>query len=123
MKVHRQILPVLAVLGVAACDPMPSGTVKDLNVREWIGHSESQLIQSWGKPHHDAPMADGGRTIGYVFTNESVRGPLSQVTFPAQNCAINFTVDRNRIIDDATATGTKCTIGPHGRMHPPAAKT
>lgn len=114
---------MLAALGLAACGPMSSGTVKDLNIRDWIGHSESHLLQSWGKPHHDNPIADGGRAIGYVFTNQAVTGPKSQVIFQARNCAINFTVDRNGIIDDATTTGTKCTIGPHGAMHPPAAKT
>jgi hypothetical protein len=36
---------------------------------------------------------------------------------------INFTVDAKGIIDDATAKGSKCTIGPHGDGHPPASKT
>ena len=125
MKVHRQILPMLAALGVAACGPMSSGTVKDLNVRDWIGHSSNQLIQSWGKPHHDYSTAGGDRAIGYMFTNQAVKGPLpmSPVIFQVTNCMINFTVDRNGIIDDATVTGTKCRIGPHAGLHPPANKT
>jgi len=123
VNAHRYVLLVLAFLGLAACGPMSSGSVKDLNVRDWIGHSASHLIQSWGKPHHDYPTADGGRAIGYLFTNQAVTGPKSQVFFQARNCMINFTVDRNGIIDDATTTGTKCTIGPHGDMHPPANKT
>ncbi|MBL6652811.1 MAG: hypothetical protein ISP49_14530 [Reyranella sp.] len=102
---------------------MSSGTVKDLNVRDWVGHSSRHLIQSGGKPHHDYPTADGGRVIGYMFTNQAVTGPKSQVIFRATNCMINFTVDPNGIIDDATVTGTKCRIGPHAGMHPPAKKT
>ncbi len=123
MNFRRYLVLMLVVTGPTACGPMSSGTVNDLNVRDWIGHSESHLIQSWGKPHHDYPMPDGGRAIGYLFTNQSVRGPMSQVTFPARNCMINFTVDRNGIIDDATTTGTNCRIGPHGKMHPPDSKT
>jgi hypothetical protein len=52
-----------------------------------------------------------------------VTGPKSPVLFQATNCMINFTVDRDGIIDDATATGSKCTIGPHGEKHPPNSKT
>lgn len=110
-------------LVTAACGPMSTGQVKDLNVKDWVGHSSAHLIQSWGKPHHDDPTSDGGRAIGYVITNQAVTGPKSQVIFRAQRCMINFTVDANGIIDDATATGSKCTIGPHGDMHPPASKT
>jgi hypothetical protein len=90
---------------------MSTGTVKDLNVRDWVGHGAAHLIQSWGTPHHDYPAADGGRAICYMFTNQAVTGPKSQVIFQARNCMINFTVDRNGIIDDATVTGSKCTIG------------
>lgn len=123
MKVRNCLIIMLAAVAFAACAPMSTGIVRDLNVRDWVGHSAAHLIQSWGKPHHDYPIADGGRAIGYLFTNQSVTGPKSQVIFQARNCMINFTVDRNGIIDDATATGSKCTIGPHGDMHPPASKT
>lgn len=120
----RQFL-VITITGftLAACGPMPTGTVKDLNVSDWDGHSASHLVQSWGKPHHDDPMADGGRAIGYLFVNQAVTGPKSQVLFQARNCSINFTVDQKGIIDDATATGSKCTIGPHADKHPPVNKT
>ncbi len=123
MNWRRYLVMILAVTGLAACGPMSSGTVKDLNIRDWVGHSSAHLIQAWGKPHHDYPMADGGRAIGYQFTNQAVTGPKSQVLFRATNCMINFTVDSKGIIEDATTTGTKCRIGPHGDMHPPANKT
>lgn len=123
MKTRHCVVFILALASLVACGPMSSGTVKDLNVRDWVGHSSSHLIQSWGKPHHDYPTADGGRAIGYMFTNQAVTGPKSQVFFRATNCMINFTVDPNGIIDDATVTGTKCRIGPHADMHPPANKT
>lgn len=109
---------------LVACGPMSSGTVSDLNIKDWVGHSAAHLTQSWGKPHHDYPTADGGRAIGYMFTNEAVTGPTGHlVMFRATNCMINFTVDSKGIIDDATTTGTKCRIGPHAEMHPPASKT
>ena len=123
MRVRQFSMITIATVALAACAPMSTGTVKDLNVSESDGHSSAHLIQSWGKPHHDYPTADGGRAIGYLFTNQSVTGPKSQIIFQAKNCMINFTVDRNGIIDDATATGSKCTIGPHGDRHPPASKT
>lgn len=123
MKVRHFLMITVAAVALAACGPMSTGTVKDLNVSDWDGHSASHLIQSWGKPHHDYPTADGGRAIGYLFTNQAVTGPKSQVIFQARNCMVNFTVDRNGIIDDATTTGSKCTIGPHGDRHPPASKT
>jgi hypothetical protein len=123
MRVRQFSMITIAAVALAACGPMSTGTVKDLNVSEWDGHSSAHLIQSWGKPHHDYPTADGGRAIGYLFTNQSVTGPKSQIIFQAKNCMINFTVDRNGIIDDATTTGSKCTIGPHGDRHPPASKT
>jgi len=111
---------VFVAATLVACGPMSTGTVKDLNIRDWVGQSSNQLIQSWGKPHHDYSAADGGKTIGYMFVNQTIAGPKSQVMFRATQCMINFTADRNGIIDDATATGTKCQIGPHGAMHPPA---
>ena len=123
MKVRHLLMITIAAAALAACGPMSTGTVKDLNIRDWVGHSASHLVQSWGKPHHDYPTADGGRAIGYLFTNQAVTGPKSQVIFQARNCMINFTIDRNGIIDDATTTGSKCTIGPHGDRHPPANKT
>ena len=123
MRTRHFLVITIAALTLAACGPMSTGTVKDLNVAVWDGHSSTHLIQSWGKPHHQYPMADGGQAIGYSFTNQAVTGPKSQVIFQARNCMINFTVDRNGIIDDATATGSKCTIGPHGDRHPPANKT
>lgn len=123
MKVRLFLMLAIAAAALAACQPMSTGTVKDLNVRDWIGHPSAHLIQSWGKPHHDYQTADGGRAIGYMFTNQAVTGPKSQVIFQARNCMINFTVDRKGIIDDVTATGSTCKIGPHGDMHPPASKT
>ena len=123
MRMWRSLVVIFGALALAACGPMSSGTVKDLNVKDWVGHSASHLEQSWGKPHHDYPTADGGRMIGYAFRNQAVTGPKAQVIFQATNCMINFTVDSSGIIDDATATGSKCRIGPHGEMHPPASKT
>ena len=123
MKGRLFLMITIAAVTLAACGPMSTGTVKDLNIRDWLGHSANHLIQSWGKPHHDYPSADGGRAIGYLFTNQAVTGPKSQVIFQARNCMVNFMVDRNGIIDDATTTGSKCTIGPHGDRHPPANKT
>ncbi len=123
MGIRKYLALVFAAIALGACGPMSSGTVKDLSIRDWVGHSSAHLIQSWGKPHHDYPTADGGQAIGYLFVNQAVTGPKSQVLFRATNCMINFTVDRNGIIDDATTTGTKCRIGPHGDMHPPASRT
>jgi len=123
MNVRYLLIITTAAAALGACAPMSTGSVQDLNVRDWDGHSVSHLVQSWGKPHHDDPMADGGRSMGYLITNQAVTGPKSQVLFQAKNCMINFTVDRNGIIDDAAATGSKCTIGPHGDRHPPASKT
>jgi hypothetical protein len=102
---------------------MSSGTTTDLNIHDWVGHSAVHLIQSWGQPHHNYPTADGGKAIGYMFTNQAVTGPKSQVLFRARNCLINFTVDSKGIIDDASTTGPNCRIGPHEDMHPPANKT
>ncbi|MDP1965277.1 MAG: hypothetical protein Q8K93_24095 [Reyranella sp.] len=123
MVIRRYLALMFAVVALAGCGPMSSGTVKDLSIRDWIGHSATHLTQSWGTPHHDYPTADGGRAIGYMFVNQAVMGPKSQVLFRATNCMINFTVDRNGIIDDATTTGSKCRIGPHGDMHPPPNRT
>ena len=118
------IVGALVIAGtVAACGPMSSGRVQDLNVKDWIGHSSQHLIQSWGAPHHDDPMAGGGRALGYLITNQAITGPKSQVIFSAQRCMINFTVGADGIIDDANATGSQCKIGPHAQMHPPASKT
>lgn len=114
----------LALSGLlAACGPMSSGRVQDLNVKDWIGHSAQHLEQSWGTPNHSDAMPDGGQTLGYVIVNQAVTGPKSQVMFRAQKCVINFTVGANGMIDDANATGSNCRIGPHGDMHPPSSKT
>ena len=114
---------VMAAYALTACGPMSSGAVQDLNIRDWIGHSASHLVQSWGKPHHDDALPDGERAIGYLITNQAVTGPKSQIIFEARRCMVNFTVDRNGVIDDATTTGSRCWIGPHGDKHPPASRT
>ncbi|MDI1287989.1 MAG: hypothetical protein PSV46_26660 [Reyranella sp.] len=119
MTVRYCLALVFAAVALAGCGPMSSGSVKDLNIRDWVGHSSAHLIQSWGTPHHDYPTASGGRAIGYMFVNQAVTAPKSQVLFRATNCMINFTVDPKGIIDDATTTGVNCRIGPHGDMHPP----
>lgn len=123
MGIRKYLALAIPIIALAACGPMSSGRVQDLNIRDWVGHSSAHLIQSWGKPHHDYPTADGGRAIGYYIVNQAITGPKSQVFFQAANCMINFTVDRAGIIEDATTTGTKCKIGPHGDMHPPANRT
>jgi hypothetical protein len=119
----RSTAALLAVALAGGCGPMSSGRVQDLNVKDWVGHSSQHLIQSWGKPHHDDAMADGGHALGYLITNQAVTGPKSQVIFQAQRCMIIFTVGTDGIIDDASATGSQCRIGPHGSLHPPATKT
>ena len=123
-KMKLATVTALVVAGaVAACGPMSSGRVQDLNVKDWIGHSSQHLIQSWGAPHHDDPMAGGDRAIGYLIVNQAITGPKSQVIFRAQRCMVSFTVRADGIIDDANATGSQCRIGPHAEMHPPASKT
>ena len=96
-----------------------SGTVRDLNVRDWVGHKADALIASWGTPHHNYAMADGDRMIGYQFTNQSVRWwPKGQMVVEVKKCMVNFETDRSGTIVDATATGVTCRIGPHDQMHP-----
>lgn len=95
-----------------------SGTVESLNIRDWVGHKQTELVQSWGEPHHNYPLQDGGRAVGYRFANQAVTGPKGQVTFRMTNCMVNFEVDRGGIIEDAATTGKNCRIGPHDQMHP-----
>ena len=122
MKFHH--IAALAAMGfVTSCGPMSSGRVQDLNVGDWVGHSSQHLIQSWGKPHHDDAMPDGGRVFGYLIVNKAITGPKSQVIFQAQRCMITFTAGADGIIDDANATGANCRIGPHATLHPPARKS
>jgi len=58
-----------------------------------------------------------------MFNNQAVTGPEPQDSFQAVNCMINFTVDRNGIIDDVTVNRYKCIIKAHGQKHPPASRT
>ena len=39
MKMRHGVIFALVFASLAACGPMSSGTVKDLNVRDWVGHS------------------------------------------------------------------------------------
>jgi hypothetical protein len=123
MALLKCLVSFFAAIALVACVPLSSGTVRDLEVHDWVGHSSAHLIDAWGKPRHDYPTADGGRAIGYMFDNQAVTGPESRVLFQAVNCMINFTVDRNGIIDDATVNRFKCTINLHSQMHPPANRT
>jgi hypothetical protein len=123
MAVCPHVAFAALAMALSACGPMSSGTTTDLKIHDWVGHSADHLIQSWGKPHHVYPTADGGQAIGYMFTNQAVTGPKSQVLFSARNCFINFTVDRAGMLDDVSTTGRNCRIGPHGDKHPPASKT
>ena len=83
MRIRHYLALVVAATALVACGPMFPANVKELNVRDWVGHSEAHLVQSWGKPHHDYPTADGGRAIGYMFLNQWVTGPDSQVLYQA----------------------------------------
>ena len=95
-----------------------SGTVQSLNIQDWVGHKQDELVQSWGAQHHNSPLQDGGRAVGYRFTNQAVTGAKGQVIFRMTNCMVNFEVDRNGTIEDAATTGKNCRIGPHDQMHP-----
>lgn len=115
---------VLAVLGVSLAGCAATGTVRDLNVRDWVGHSEQHLVTAWGAPHHSYTMVAGGKMIGYQFTDRTVSWwPKGQMITQIRNCMVNFETDRAGTILDASATGVTCRIGPHDQMHPPATKS
>ena len=81
-----------------------------------VGHLATCLpIQRY----RDPTIVPGLRTPGLSTYRSVVTGPKSPDLLQATNCMINFTVDRDDIIDDATITGAKCRIGPHGKMRPP----
>lgn len=109
----------LALLGGALAACAEIGTVKDLSVRDWVGHTEPQLLASWGRPHHSYPMVADGKMIGYQFSDQQVAWtPKGQMYTRVRNCMVNFETDKGGTILDATATGTTCTIGRHDQMHP-----
>ena len=62
----------LAALGVVVAACTAPGTVKDLNVKDWVGANERQLLATWGRPHHSYPMVAGGKMIGYQFSDNTV---------------------------------------------------
>lgn len=114
----RGVMALLAVSTVlTAC---ASGTVQDLNARDWVGHREDHLVATWGPPHHSYTMVTGGKMIGYQFSERRVNWwPKGQIITNVRNCMVNFETDRNGVILDAVAIGTTCRIGPHDQMHPP----
>ena len=114
MGIRRYSTLLVATASLTACG---SGTVQDLNIQDWVGHRQDELVQSWGAPHHDYALSDGGRAIGYLFTNRAIKSK-QQVLFKMTNCMVNFEVDRNGTIEDAATTGKSCRIGPHDQMHP-----
>ena len=85
MIVRRYLALIFAAVALVGCGPMSSGTVKDLNVRDWIGHSATHLIQSWGTPrsrlpdsrrrqgdwvHVRQPSSDGSQVAGPVSRHQ-----------------------------------------------------
>jgi hypothetical protein len=108
----------LAALGVVLAACANTGTVKDLNVKDWVGANERQLLATWGRPHHSYPMVAGGKMIGYQFSDNTVEWIKSHPHTRVRNCMVNFETDARGTILDATATGTTCTIGAHDQMHP-----
>lgn len=103
-----------------------SGTVRDLNIRDWVGHNERHLTASWGAPHHSYTMVASGKMIGYQFTAKTVTWwPRRQMITEIRDCMVNFETDRSGTILDASATGANCRIGPQehawgAHLHGPA---
>ncbi len=116
MKI-RTFLAITVVGGLlAGCG---SGHVADLNIQEWVGYKEAELVQAYGKPHHSYKTPDGGEQVGYYFENHSMTGP-KQTVHNFKSCMVNFEVYKAGRITDASATGTNCQIGRHEQMHPKA---
>jgi hypothetical protein len=123
MKLRHLAAIASVATALASCGPMSSATIQELNVQDWIGHSSDRLVQSWGKPDRSHPTADGGTVIAYSFANPAVTGPKSQVIFRATECTVNFTADRNGVIDDVSSTSGKCRIGSYRDRYPPPNRT
>ncbi len=116
MRVMRYAVVAVLSSAAAAC---ATGSVSDLQVADWKGHPQSELIRAWGTPHRDQTRADGTRTISYLFVNSAMVAPKQQTLSRSRQCTVSFSVGLDGVIDDVTTSGENCRIGPHGDLHPP----
>jgi hypothetical protein len=62
----RSALFFLLVFGTVSC----ASSVDNL-MNSWMGHSEHELILSWGPPTQRDPDGAGGVVLTYVFSHQS----------------------------------------------------
>src|SRR5690242_19665941 len=65
---RRAVLAVLVAAPLAACSSAPSRTnpgVYEAALQQWVGRSETELINSWGVPDKSQLLSQGGQVLEY----------------------------------------------------------
>jgi len=119
---YHQFVALAVALPVIGCASATSPY--DRVSRGWVGYKQAELVERWGKPHHDYAMEDGWHAIGYFFTAEVVRGPrpYREHMFLVSNCMVNFDVSPDGVVEGASTAGERCRIVPYGLHRRPVSQ-
>lgn len=94
----RILYLVLLLVGLSGC---LAGRISDA-MRSWVGHTEAELIQSWGAPSSTYRMDDGSKVITYVYSQDDASSYVDQTGVRHYNRGSqntrNFTINAAGII-------------------------
>ena len=65
----RDLIKVLSVCSVAACSSLSNGQSYSADLQKWVGRSEYQLYNAWGKPENEFFVTPDKKVVVYVSTS------------------------------------------------------
>lgn len=132
-RIARLVVPIAAVLALAACSP---GKSYEEALQQWIGAPEAELVNTWGAPDSSYKMDDGNKILtwkrsrteyrpGEIYTileTHIVDGAKQVVPVTRQDpgytvtyeCTTNFTIGTDGRVRRYTYSGSDClAFHPH----------
>ncbi len=65
-------------------------------LNSWVGHTESEIVDSWGQPDVTYHYETGEKTYTWITTSAGEYGPYT--------CQKSVTFDRNQLVKKKTST-------------------
>ena len=64
----RNLIGILSVCSVAACGSLVNNSSYSAGLQKWVGRSEYQLYNAWGKPEDEFYVTPDKKVVVYVQT-------------------------------------------------------
>ncbi len=108
MKLQEKIiLLLLTFLFIAGCGGIQTKSTLEKNLSSWVGHSSSELIESWGIPYRVFSLGNGSKFIEYAYSN-TIKGGGTPYTKRVQTDHTG-TLTNNRNLNRIDYSGTSTT--------------